>query len=287
MCEHQQLTTSSHVVVVVIVRRQSFEQSHIDFLSKKCTSYVKSSLKPNQRHLALYNDVSIEDGTTVQENPFQAEDSLPRSMHHPPTGSEAQRSNVYTVSVQGRDLPSHSAAVDAGLYPIKFPLEAVAISRKYAEHEVDVHDAPTESSVETLTESVGGYPQFADDLNTNQRDCTTPPNFYSSEPTLLKPYSATGSYVTSANVLDLPSEQVGRASQCSSVISDNSYNNSELTSFRGGSTTQLVPTAGATTKAAQSVAPSSATGSGNMSFIETSPTTSMYSSRTSQVHMHS
>ena len=181
-------------------------------------------------------------------------------------------SDVYSLAGHLGNLPSHSAAVDAGLYPLKFPINAVPVTRKLAPAAIEVHDVPTDSSAETLRETAGGHlPHFEDDFNSNSRGCATPPNFYSSEPTLLK---------THANVLDLPPAEHEHASKCSSVLSDHSYNNSELTSFRGGSTTQLVPSAGATSKLGLG---SNVTGSSNMSFVEGSPNTSVYSSTTSQV----
>ena len=82
-----------------------------------------------------------------------------------------------------------------------------------------------------------------------------------------------------------PIDEEDEISPRSSVnCSENSYNNGELSSFKVGSTTQLVPssvhgTAGANNKSLRSLGK----GSGNVSFVDNSPTNSMYSSMTSQV----
>ena len=225
----------------------------MNFASKDYKSYLDpvDAYKPSSRHLQLYNGVVVDDATSTQENPFSSENSLDQNavMASPSASYAGQRLHI-------QDLPSHTAAVEAGLYPQRYRLS----------------DATVESSSDRLSGST--LPRNNSEVTRHQAQIE-----YDNSVVPIDVHTPRINGFHGAVKQDYLQPIQDEISPRSSVHSENSYNNGELSSFKVGSTTQLVPSA--VPKSLRSLNK----GSGNISFVDNSPTNSMYSSMTSQVRV--
>ena len=246
----------------------------MNFSSKNYKSYLDpvtpNYKSPSDRHLQLYNGVTIDESTSTQENPFNSQHSLDDNDASSSQYDTSARSNI-------RDLPSHSAAVDAGLYPQRYPLDGATMGDSTADR----------NSGSTLPRNRGvalahqAHIEYDTALSPMEVDAKRLNGFHG--------YSNQDNYANYA-----PHHGAARGggggghpdmegSPRSSVNSEHSYNHGELTSFKVGSTTQLVPSSHNIPQQQKSSKGSLSKGSGNISFVDNSPSNSMYSSLTSQV----
>ena len=251
--------------------RQSFEQNPVNFASKNYKSYLDpvDAYKPSDRHLQLYNNVVMDDATSTQENPFASQNSLDQNDVMAPSTSYARpnTSSHARPRLNIQDLPSHTAAVEAGLYPQHYRLSETT-NESSSDHQRSGSTLPRNNSDVLQHTAQIEYDHSVAPLDVNAQRLN---GFHG--------------YNQDYSLQTPPIDEEEEISPRSSVnCSENSYNNGELSSFKVGSTTQLVPSSAhgggaANNKSLRSLGK----GSGNVSFVDNSPTNSMYSSMTSQV----